>query len=89
VIQFHTLIIGAIVLLIVGVAKEINTEPHTPNVLMKVGVIGVLLCWVILSIWTLLSWFQPPENTSENATYSDGTSVSPFPSLILELVVLR
>lgn len=82
------LIIGAIVLLIIGVAKEINSEPHTPNVLMKVGVIGVLLCWVILSTWTLLSWFQPPENTSENAAYSDGTTVNPLASSNLELVVL-
>jgi hypothetical protein len=69
-------IIGAIVLLIFGVFREINNEPHTPNVLMKVGVIGILGCWFTLSIWTLLSWFLPLENTSDNATYADGTTVS-------------
>jgi hypothetical protein len=45
-------------------------------VLMKVGVIGILGCWFTLSIWTLLSWFLPLENTSDNATYADGTTVS-------------
>ena len=70
-------IIGAIVLLIFGVFREINNEPHTPNVLMKVGVIGILGCWFTLSIWTLLSWFLPLENTPDHAAYADGTTVSP------------
>jgi hypothetical protein len=71
-------IIGAIVLLIFGVFKEINNEPHTPNILMKVGVIGILCCWFTLSTWTLLSWFLPLENTAENPAYADGTTVSPL-----------
>jgi hypothetical protein len=77
--QYHSLVIGAILLVIFGVIKEMDDEPHTPGTLIKVGVIGVLLAWGILCTWTLLSWFQPPEHMPENQAYNDGTTVSlPF-----------
>jgi putative flippase GtrA len=43
---------------------------------MKVGVIGVLLSWVILCLWALLSLIRSPEGTSQNPAYADGTTVS-------------
>lgn len=70
------LIIGAMVLVIFGVMKEINHAPHTPNALMKVGVLALGLALSILFVWTFLSWFQPPENAAENPAYDDGTTVS-------------
>jgi hypothetical protein len=84
VIQYHVLVIGAIVLVIIGVLKEINDEPHTPGVLMKIGVIAILLSWIILCIWTLISWFGSPENTSQNMAYGGGTTVSFVPSWFQE-----
>jgi multisubunit Na+/H+ antiporter MnhB subunit len=74
--NFHALIIGAMVLVVMGVMKEINNAPHTPNALMKVGVLGLGLALAILSLWTFLSWFQPPETPTENPAYDDGTTVS-------------
>lgn len=88
VIQYHILVIGAIVLVIIGVLKEINDQPHTPGVLMKVGVIAILLSWAILCIWTLLSWRLSPENTSQNLAYAEGTSVSSHPSCFLEVWIV-
>ncbi|KAN0096524.1 hypothetical protein V8E51_015329 [Hyaloscypha variabilis] len=73
--QYHSLVIGAILLVIFGVIKEMDDEPHTPGTLIKVGVIGVLLAWGILCTWTLLSWFQPPEHMPENQAYNDGTTL--------------
>ena len=75
-IQYHGLVIGAILLVIFGVIKEMNDEPHTPGPLMKVGVILVLVAWAVLCSWTLLSWLQPPENTAENKVFADGSIVS-------------
>ena len=64
--------------MIIGVIKEVKEEPHTPGVLMKVGVIGVLLSWVTLYLWALLSLIKSTEGTSPNPAYADGTTVSPL-----------
>jgi hypothetical protein len=76
------LIIGAMVLVILGVMKEINNAPHTPNALMKVGIVALGLALSILSVWTFLSWIRPPKNAAENPAHNDGTTVSlPSPFL--------
>lgn len=70
-----------LVVVILGVMKEINDAPHTPTTLMKVGAVGLLACWVFLAIWALISWYQPPSDVSEGLMYADGTMVSPPPPL--------
>jgi hypothetical protein len=64
------------VLVIIGVVNEISKHTTTPGVLAKVGVLGLLLSWVILSAWTFLSFQQPLQNPMEVPAWDDATLVS-------------
>ncbi|CAK7217479.1 hypothetical protein SCUCBS95973_003166 [Sporothrix curviconia] len=58
--QFHTIVIGAVVLVIVGVVKiegKNITEStlHTSQSLVKAGAGVIVLAFVVLAVWSLLS----------------------------------
>jgi hypothetical protein len=76
VLGYHAGVIASTALVITGVVNEINKHTTTPGVLAKVGIIGVLLAWVVLSAWTFLSFQQPLQNTMEVPAWDDATLVS-------------
>lgn len=63
-------------LVIFGVIKEMDDAPHTPTALMKAGVACLLLCWILLATYVLLTWFRAVEHATHNPIYNDGTTVS-------------
>jgi hypothetical protein len=81
VLGYHSFIITSMVLVISGIVGEINKHTTTPGGLVKVGVLGLLLSWVILSVWIFLSFQQPLQNPMEVPAWDDATLVSEhFPS---------
>ena len=76
VLGYHSVVIASMVLVITGIVHEISTHTTTPGVLVKVGVLGLLLSWVILSLWILLSFQQPLQNPMEVPAWGDATLVS-------------
>ncbi|CZR64615.1 uncharacterized protein PAC_14513 [Phialocephala subalpina] len=64
VLNFHGFVIAAMALVIVGVVEIMGDKTYTPNTLMKVGVVMLLLAWSILSAWVLISMRTPPRNHS-------------------------
>jgi hypothetical protein len=81
VLGYHSVVIASMVLVITGIVHEISTHTTTPGVIVKVGVLGLLLSWVILSVWIYLSFQQPLENPREVPAWDDATLVSGhFPS---------
>jgi hypothetical protein len=76
VLGYHSVVVVSMVLVITGIVHEISTHTTTPGVLVKVGVLGLLLSWVILSAWIFLSFQQPLQNPIEVPAWDDATLVS-------------
>ncbi|KAE8444747.1 hypothetical protein EG329_014307 [Mollisiaceae sp. DMI_Dod_QoI] len=55
VINLHGLVMAAMALIIVGVFQEINGKETKPGGLMKAGVIMLLLAFLILAAWVIVS----------------------------------
>jgi hypothetical protein len=65
------------VLIIIGVVHEIETKNTNPPVIVKVGVIGLLLCWGAFCLWTILSLRQARQDPMVVPAWGDATTVSP------------
>jgi hypothetical protein len=75
VIQFHMFVSGALALIVYGVVEL--TQSHVTSassVCMKVGAAGLVVCYVLLLGWALLS-FRLPRQTNSPA-YEMGTKAS-------------
>jgi hypothetical protein len=79
VIAFHAQVILAMVLLIIGITQEISEKTSYATPLVKVGAVLLLLCEVVLSAWTWLS-FSQVQRTNIPA-WNDATIVSSLSSL--------
>lgn len=79
VIAFHAQVVLGMVLLIIGITQEISNKTSHATTLMKVGVVVLLLCDVVLAVWTWLSFNQVQHTTLP--AWDDATLVSSPSSL--------
>jgi hypothetical protein len=75
---YHFLAMGGIVLVAIGASNLNSDDPnvnrHEEITLLKIGIIVLLLCYVLLVIWTLSS-FGRKQSNSDAAGYPGGTTV--------------
>lgn len=75
---YHFLAVGGIVLIAIGAANLNSDDPkvnrHEELTLLKIGIIILLICYVLLVIWTLSS-FGEKQGDSEAPGYPGGTMV--------------
>ncbi|KFY98254.1 hypothetical protein V500_01751 [Pseudogymnoascus sp. VKM F-4518 (FW-2643)] len=87
VIQYHLIVIAAMVLVIMGIVK-LQDGASVGTVLMKVGMGVVLALWVILAGWTLLS-FRSSQGYTAVGVPADGTKLLHGVAAALPFVALR
>jgi hypothetical protein len=75
---YHFLAVGGIVLIAMGAANLNSDDPNVNRneelTLLKIGIIVLLLCYVLLFIWTLSS-FGGKQGNSDAPGYPGGTTV--------------
>ena len=72
VIQYHLLVSTCLMLVVIGVVNlSKGTMTSTLKVLMRVGAAGVVVCYVLLAGYILLSYRLPQRD--ENSAYNMGT----------------
>jgi hypothetical protein len=57
------------------VKMESGKGGGSDEVFLKIGMVTILLCWILLLIWTLIS-LRPYQKDTDAAAYADGTKVS-------------
>jgi predicted tellurium resistance membrane protein TerC len=78
--QFHLIIVVAVVLVIIGVVKLMGSNPTEADTkLPKAGVVILIVCWAILVVGTAAS-FGPSQYERPAPAYRSGTKVFPPPS---------
>ncbi|KAF2117066.1 hypothetical protein BDV96DRAFT_18022 [Lophiotrema nucula] len=87
VIAFHAQVILAMVLLLIGITQEIGDKTSHATPLMKVGVVMILLCAVVFSAWTRLSFNQVPR--TDLPAWKDATLLLKSVFVVLPFVLLR
>lgn len=84
--NFHGLITAAMVLIVIGIiAMMHNKETHTTKTLMQIGIATMVVCYGLVWLWTIFSFFGSQQELSSPA-YEDGTTVSApldFPAHII------
>jgi hypothetical protein len=75
-IQYHTLVSVSLALVVVGVVKlEEGTITDGTKAVLKVGMALVILSWLLLNFWTLVSW-KSRKVVRTSPGYNDGTKAS-------------
>ena len=76
---YHFLAVGGIVLIAIGAANLNSDDPdvnrHEELTLLKIGIIILLICYILLVIWTISS-FGGKQSNSDAPGYPGGTTVS-------------
>ncbi|CAF9928923.1 MAG: hypothetical protein ALECFALPRED_004175 [Alectoria fallacina] len=89
VLQYHLLVSAALGLIIVGVVfLENGNLSSNKRALLKIGAALVVLCWVLLLVWTLVSMPSYQTDTSA-AIYRDGSKLLLGVVVALPLVAVR
>lgn len=75
IIQYHCVISAAMALIIVGITRLENGQDAeaTKSIFLKIGMTIVVLCWLVLLVWGLISLPRPKD--IKIATYSNGSIV--------------
>jgi hypothetical protein len=72
-IQYHTLVSVSLALVVVGIVKlEEGTITDGTKAVLKVGIALVILSWLLLNIWTMVSW-KSRKVVRTSPGYNDGT----------------
>ncbi|KUJ06796.1 uncharacterized protein LY89DRAFT_692158 [Mollisia scopiformis] len=55
VLSFHSVVVGGMVFIIIGIIHEIDNKTTTPPTLSKLGIVILLLAWCVLAAWVGIS----------------------------------
>lgn len=87
--QYHTLVSVCLVMIIISVVKLENRKiTHTTQDVLKIGVALLIIAWILLVLWTLLSWRSRSIDKLAPG-YLDGTKLLNAVSLALPVICIR
>lgn len=89
VINFHGIVVGALVLVIMGVTGQEGKDPKPVDLtLRKAGLMIVVACWFVLVAWAATSFLRA-QSDMEVPAYTEGTWLLYAVSLALPFVGCR
>jgi hypothetical protein len=75
IIQYHMIVSGCLALIIYGVVTLTEgSVTHTSSILLKVGAAGIVVCYILLVGWAVMSLIMP--RRGQPAAYGMGSKVS-------------
>lgn len=76
--QYHTLVSVALIMVIISIIKlESGKKTPTTSNLIKIGITLLILAWVLLVVWTFLTWRSKSVERMAPG-FADGTRVCSF-----------